>query len=179
MTEIGQKYLTAILKSSRRNPLTEGQVYRLWRCAVKDDDTLIDTVIKKVYDEMITFNPERADFVMQLMIDRDEFAGPRFRTLLQDMRCRKRAPRSLYGRRGGLIKAAMPRYFFDIRSPEGGDRDEQGILFPDDAAALNYACSMIRELNASGGYDDPGLVIDVRNEMRETVLSIPFLAACA
>jgi hypothetical protein len=38
---------------------------------------------------------------------------------------------------------------------------------------------MIRELKASGGYDDPGLVIEVRNEMRQMVLSIPFLAACA
>jgi hypothetical protein len=52
-------------------------------------------------------------------------------------------------------------------------------LLRDDAAALNYACSMIRELKASGGYDDPGLVIEVRNEMRQMVLSIPFLAACA
>ena len=96
MTEIGQKYLTAILISSRHNPLTEGQVYRLWRCAVKDDDTLIDTVIEKVYDEMITFDPERTDFVMQLMIDRDEVAGPRFRTLLQDMRCRQESAKIVH-----------------------------------------------------------------------------------
>ena len=86
MTEIGQEYLTAILKSNRRSPLTEGQVYRLWRCAVKDDDKLIDTVIEKVYDEMIIFDPERADFVMQLIIDRDEIAGHIFRTLLQDIK---------------------------------------------------------------------------------------------
>ncbi len=94
MTEIGQEYLTAILKGIRRGPLTEGHVYRLWRCAVKDDDKLIDTVIEKVYDEMITFDPERADFVMRLIIDRDEVARHRFRTLLQDMRGRKRTPRS-------------------------------------------------------------------------------------
>jgi hypothetical protein len=179
MTEIGQKYLTAILESSRRSPLTQEHVYRLWRCAVKDDEKLIDTVIEKVYDEMITFDPERADFVMQLMIDRDEVAGHRFRTLLQDMRCRKRAPRSSTSDKGKLIKAAMPRYFFTIRSPDRGDRDEQGTLFPDDAAALDYACRIIRELKASGEYDDPGLVVEVRNEMRQMVLSIPFLAACA
>ena len=86
MTEIGQKYLTAILESSRRSPLTQEHVYRLWRCAVKDDDKLIDTVIEKVYDEMIIFDPERADFVMQLIIDRDEIAGHIFRTLLQDIK---------------------------------------------------------------------------------------------
>jgi hypothetical protein len=73
----------------------------------------------------------------------------------------------------------MPRYFFDIRSPDRRDRDEQGTLFPDDATALDYACSIIRELQAGGGYDDPGLVVEVRNEMRQIVLSIPFLAACA
>jgi hypothetical protein len=28
-------------------------------------------------------------------------------------------------------------------------------------------------------YNDPGLLVSVRNEMREIVLSVPFLAACA
>ena len=73
----------------------------------------------------------------------------------------------------------MSRYFFDTRSPVHGGRDERGKLLRDDAAALNYACGIIRELKASGRYDDPGLVIEVRNEMRQMVLSILFLAACA
>jgi hypothetical protein len=38
---------------------------------------------------------------------------------------------------------------------------------------------MIRELSARGGYNDPGLLVTVRNEIREIVLSVPFLAACA
>jgi hypothetical protein len=37
---------------------------------------------------------------------------------------------------------------------------------------------MVRELTVSG-YNDPGLLISVRNEMREMVLSVPLLAACA
>jgi hypothetical protein len=77
--------LTAILKGIRQCPLTEEQVFHLWRCAIKDDDNLIDTVIEKVYDEMIAFDPERAVSVMQLIIERDEVAGPTFRTLLQDI----------------------------------------------------------------------------------------------
>ena len=57
--------------------------------------------------------------------------------------------------------------------------DERGTALEDDAAALDYACRMIRELIASGGYDDPRLVVKVRNEMHQIVLSVPFLAACA
>jgi hypothetical protein len=82
---LGREYLTAILKSVRQCPLTEEQVFRLWRCAIKDDDNLIDTVIEKVYDKMVAFDPERADTVMRLIIERDEVAGPSFRTLLQDI----------------------------------------------------------------------------------------------
>jgi len=44
---------------------------------------------------------------------------------------------------------------------------------------LEYACRMIRRLQASGGYDDPGLMLEVRNEKREMVLFIPFLPAYA
>jgi hypothetical protein len=73
----------------------------------------------------------------------------------------------------------MSRYFFDIRSPIHRIRDAQGRLLEDNVAALNYACGMIRELKGSGQYDDPGLIIEVRNEMRQLMLSIPFLAACA
>ena len=73
----------------------------------------------------------------------------------------------------------MFRYFFDIRSQCHAHHDEQGKLLPDDAAALNYACHLIRQLKAGGEYDDPGLMIEVRNEMRQMVLAIPFLAACA
>jgi hypothetical protein len=42
-----------------------------------------------------------------------------------------------------------------------------------------YACHMVRELRANGGYDDPRLVVTVKNEMSQIVLSIPFLPACA
>jgi hypothetical protein len=37
---------------------------------------------------------------------------------------------------------------------------------------------MVRELSANG-QNDPGLLVCVRNEMREIVLSVPFLAASA
>ena len=52
-------------------------------------------------------------------------------------------------------------------------------MLQDVAAALDYACQMVRELSVNGGYSDPRLLVSVRNEMREIVLSVPFLAACA
>jgi hypothetical protein len=72
----------------------------------------------------------------------------------------------------------MPRYYFTTRSCDQEHGDERCAVLQDVAAALDYACRMVRELNASG-YNDPGLLVSVRNEMREVVLSVPFLAACA
>jgi hypothetical protein len=65
--------------------LTKDQVFRLWTCAVKDDDKLVDAVIKKLYEEMIAFDHARAEAVMRLIIDRDAAAAHTFRVLLQDL----------------------------------------------------------------------------------------------
>ena len=72
----------------------------------------------------------------------------------------------------------MPQYYFIIRRVDHVDNDTCGQSFSDDAAALNYACRMARELQIANGNSDPGLVI-VKDEKHHTVLSIPFLAAFA
>ena len=72
-----------------------------------------------------------------------------------------------------------PKYFFAIHWSDHEEDDGRGTALEDDAAALDYACRMVRKLRATGGYDDPGLVVKVRNEMHQIVLSVPFLAACA
>jgi hypothetical protein len=72
----------------------------------------------------------------------------------------------------------MPRYYFTIRSCDQKQEEERCAVLQDVDAALDYACRMVRELSANG-CNDPGLLVCVRNEMRETVLSVPFLAACA
>ena len=72
----------------------------------------------------------------------------------------------------------MPRYYFTIRWIDHVDDDKFSKSLSDDAAALNYACQMARELQAARGDSDPGLVI-VKDETRRTVLSIPFRAAFA
>jgi hypothetical protein len=40
-----------ILQSTRECRLTKNQVFRLWKCAIKDDDKLVDAVIEKLYEE--------------------------------------------------------------------------------------------------------------------------------
>jgi hypothetical protein len=77
-----------------------------------------------------------------------------------------------------LGRATMRQYYFTIRSCNHEYQHERGVVLKDDAAALDYACLMARELRQDG-YTDHGLVVSVRNEMREIVLSVPFLAACA
>jgi hypothetical protein len=73
----------------------------------------------------------------------------------------------------------VPEYFFAVRRFDQEHLDERATGLNDNAAALDYACHMVRELRANGGYDDRRLVVTVRNEMRQIVLSIPFLPACA
>ena len=77
-----------------------------------------------------------------------------------------------------IVRATMPRYYFTIRSCDHKRKDEHRVVLRDVSAALDYACRMVRELTASG-YNDPGLLVTVRNEMRQRVLSIPSLPACA
>ena len=85
MTERTRQGLNVMLQSVRECRLTKNQVFRLWKCAVKDDDKLVDAVIEKLYEEMNAFDLARAETVMQLIIDRDEAALPAFRDLLQDV----------------------------------------------------------------------------------------------
>ena len=72
----------------------------------------------------------------------------------------------------------MPRYFFAIRWPGGRKDDLDGTFLPNEAAALSYAERTIESLRKEKGYDDPGLMMLVRNERQQIVLSIPFLPAC-
>ena len=51
-------------------------------------------------------------------------------------------------------------------------------MLQDATAALDYACRIMKELSANG-HNDPGLLVSVRNEVREIGRSVPFLAACA
>ena len=51
MTETGRRIATG---------LDESQIFRLFKCAVKDDDTLIDAVVERPYRKMKELDLERA-----------------------------------------------------------------------------------------------------------------------
>ena len=55
------------------------------------------------------------------------------------------------------------RYFFSVRWPDHEDDDTNGTLLSDEAAALGYADRVVRELKEGGGYNDPGLMVIVRD----------------
>jgi hypothetical protein len=73
-------------------PLDEFQVFRLFKCAVKDDDTLIDAIVEKLYGSMKEFDASRAKEAVELIVDRDTTAGSKFRGLLNDLWTRRPAP---------------------------------------------------------------------------------------
>jgi hypothetical protein len=85
VTQRTPRDFNVILQTVRGCRLTKDQVFRLWKCALKDDNELVDAVIEKLYKEMIAFDLARAETVMQLIIDRDGAAAPTFRGLLQDI----------------------------------------------------------------------------------------------
>jgi hypothetical protein len=82
-------------------------------------------------------------------------------------------------RRTTMPVLEVQRYFFGVRWSDHEDDNPNGALLSDNAAALNYADRLIRELKERGRYNDPNLMVIVRDGMKKVVLSIPFLAACA
>ena len=70
-----------------RHPgLTREQVFRLWQCAIKDDEELVDDIIERIYENIVAFDCKRAESVIELIVTRSITARWAFRSLLNDMR---------------------------------------------------------------------------------------------
>jgi hypothetical protein len=70
-----------------RHPgLTREQVFRLWQCAIKDDERLVDDIIERIYENIVAFDGNRAESVIELIVRRSITARWAFRSLLNDMR---------------------------------------------------------------------------------------------
>jgi hypothetical protein len=65
--------------------LNEFQVVRLFKCAVKDDDALVDDIVEKLYNTMKDFDTGRAKKTVELIVDRDTAAASKFRALLDEL----------------------------------------------------------------------------------------------
>jgi hypothetical protein len=73
----------------------------------------------------------------------------------------------------------MPRYFFTIHREDQVEDDPDGAFLPDEVSALSYAEHTIRELRKKSGYkDDLSLMMMVKNQAGQTVLSLPFFPGC-
>jgi len=73
----------------------------------------------------------------------------------------------------------MPKYFFAIHKKDRVEDDPEGIYLPDVAAAVSYAEGTIRELRKKSGYeDDLSLMMIVRDQTGQMVLSLPFFPGC-
>jgi uncharacterized protein DUF6894 len=67
------------------------------------------------------------------------------------------------------------RYYFVIRAKDGRYDDPSGSDLPDIEAATAYAHQIIEELK-EGGHPRDYVTLDVQDETRRTILSIPFAA---
>ncbi len=76
---------TGGLPNRPRRALTREQVFRLLRCAIKDDEELVDEIIEQVYENMLAFDHKRAECVIELIVRRSVTARWAFRSLLKDM----------------------------------------------------------------------------------------------
>ena len=65
--------------------LNEFHVVRPFKYAVKDDDTLVDAIVQKLYGSMKDFDAGRAKQAVELIVDRDTTAASKFRALLGDL----------------------------------------------------------------------------------------------
>jgi hypothetical protein len=73
----------------------------------------------------------------------------------------------------------MPRYSFTIHGRDRVADDPDGTYLPDVAAALSYAEYTVRELRKKSGYkNDLALMMMVRDQTGQTVLSLPFFPGC-
>jgi hypothetical protein len=78
--------ITGRLPCCPRPTLTREQVFRLLRCAIKDDEGLVDDIIEQVYENIVAFDYKRAECVIELIVQRSVTARWAFRSLLKDMR---------------------------------------------------------------------------------------------
>ena len=74
----------------------------------------------------------------------------------------------------------MSLYFFTIRDSDKRLKDDpRGTNLPTAADALSCAEYRISELRHQPGYDNPQLIMIVRDQAGHSVWSLPFLPACA
>jgi hypothetical protein len=80
-------------RNSSENPnrLKRLQVFRLFKCAVKDDETLVDAIVERPYRKMKESDAGRTERAVELIVDRDATAGSRLMALVDEILPDRRA----------------------------------------------------------------------------------------
>jgi hypothetical protein len=73
----------------------------------------------------------------------------------------------------------MPQYFFTIRVGDQSTPKECAVELSDDGAAFAHACEIVQELTQSLSGTHRSSLVEVGDETRPRVFSIPFFPACA
>jgi hypothetical protein len=74
------------------------------------------------------------------------------------------------------LVSAVTRYFFTVGGLHGDIlADPEGTLLPDLRAARLHAERIIKKLRRKNGYDDPALIMRVKDEAHRTVLFLPII----
>jgi len=78
----------SVASSTRpRHPgLPMEQLFKLFRAAIKDDDDTGDPVIQSTYEDIVSYDHERARGVMELVVRRDPLAWSALYGLLAEAR---------------------------------------------------------------------------------------------
>jgi hypothetical protein len=76
----------AVTRLARNTPtgLNELQISRLFKCAVKDDEMLVDAIVERLYRKMKEIDAKRADNTIGLIVDRDATAASTFGAFLDE-----------------------------------------------------------------------------------------------
>ena len=93
MSFTGAKREDVMTGTVRRIPtgLNELQAFRLFKCAVKDDETLVDAIVERLYRRMKESDAGRTEHAVELIVDRDATAGSRLMALLDEILPDRRA----------------------------------------------------------------------------------------
>jgi hypothetical protein len=67
------------------NGLNEFQVVRLFKCAVKDDDSFVDALVERLYGAMKDLDADRAKHAVELFVDRDAAAASKLGALIEEL----------------------------------------------------------------------------------------------
>ncbi len=71
---------------------------------------------------------------------------------------------------------SVQKYFFTIRRGDWVEDDSDGTYLPDISAALSYAEYTIRGLRKKIDFHDPALMMIVKDQAQQTILSLPFFS---